>query len=225
MSWLPSFAPKERCTGFAPKEQLILAQGATLEKMDNNASLCSEGATHISPGCNPGVKMKKTFRTLKECLMREENTMPQSLSCVMVHLIFSTKDRCPFLDLAMASRVHAYIATVLRDMNSQTFRVGGIADHVHIACTLPRTICQSDLVKKVKITSSQWVKEQGKSLFSWQHGYGIFSVSKSHLDPVLQYIDDQEKHHRTKTFQEEFRAFLEKYQVEYDERYVWDWSE
>ncbi|MCP4397239.1 MAG: transposase [bacterium] len=148
--------------------------------------------------------------------------MSQSLSCVMVHLIFSTKDRYSFLDSDIAPRVHAYTATVLRDMDAQAFRVGGTADHIQIACSLPRAICQSDLVKKVKITSSQWAKEQGKSLFAWQHGYGIFSVSKSHLDSVLQYIDEQEEHHRTKTFQEEFRAFLEKYQVEYDERYVWD---
>ena len=148
--------------------------------------------------------------------------MPQSLSCVIVHLIFSTKDRFPFLDAAMAPRIYAYMATILRDMNSQAFRVGGTADHVHIACTLPRTICQGDLMKKVKITSSQWAKEQGKSKFSWQQGYGIFSVSKSHLDSVLQYIDDQEEHHRKKTFQEEFRAFLDKYHVAYDEQYVWD---
>jgi putative transposase len=159
---------------------------------------------------------------LKERLRREEKSMPQSLSCVIVHLIFSTKDRYPFLDAVMAPRVHAYMATVLRDMKSQAFRVGGTADHIHIAGTLPRTVCQSDLVKHVKITSSHWIKEQGVSSFAWQHGYGIFSVSKSHLDSVVQYIDDQEEHHRITTFQEEFRAFLEKYQVAYDERYIWD---
>ncbi|MCP4399466.1 MAG: transposase [bacterium] len=148
--------------------------------------------------------------------------MSQSLSCLIVHLIFSTKDRYPFLDAVMAPCVHAYMATVLRDMKSQAYRAGGTSDHIHIAATLPRTVCQSDLVKKVKITSSQWIKGQGVSSFAWQHGYGIFSVSKSDLDTVLQYIDDQEEHHRTKTFQEEFRAFLDKYQVEYDERYVWD---
>jgi REP element-mobilizing transposase RayT len=148
--------------------------------------------------------------------------MPQSLSCVMVHLMFSTKGRYPFLDAAMVSRIHAYMATVLRDIHSQAFRVGGTADHVHIACTLPGTVCQSDLVKKVKITSSKWVKEQGKSGFAWQNGYGIFSIGRSHLGSVLQYIDNQKEHHRTRTFQEEFLAFLEKYQVEYDERYVWD---
>lgn len=148
--------------------------------------------------------------------------MPQSLSCVIVHCIFSTKDRFPFLDATMAPRVHAYMATVLRDMNAHAFRVGGTADHVHIACTLPRTVCQSDLVKKVKTTSSQWLKEQGVPSFFWQHGYGMFSISKSQLDAVVGYIDRQPEHHRVKTFQEEFRVFLDKYQVEYDERYVWD---
>ena len=148
--------------------------------------------------------------------------MPQSLSSVIVHLIFSTKDRYPFLGEESAPHIHAYMATVLRDMGSQAFRVGGVADHVHIACTLPRTVSQSELVNKVKVTSSKWAKEQGKTAFAWQNGYGIFSISHPHLGALLAYIDGQAEHHRVKPFQEEFRAFLEKYNVPYDERYVWE---
>ena len=104
------------------------------------------------------------------------------------------------------------------------YRVGGVSDHVHLALSLPRTLTQSDLVKELKTTSNHWLEKQDArfSAFAWQRGYGIFSIGKSQLPALTEYIDTQEEHHRTRTFQDEFRAMLDKYGLEYDEAYVWD---
>ncbi|GEP43794.1 hypothetical protein BGE01nite_30850 [Brevifollis gellanilyticus] len=105
------------------------------------------------------------------------------------------------------------------------YRVGGVADHVHLALTLPRTMTQSDLVKELKTASNHWLEKQDRKSyadFAWQRGYGMFSIGKSQLTDLVQYIEDQEAHHAKRTFQEEFRALLSKYGMEYDEAYVWD---
>lgn len=120
--------------------------------------------------------------------------------------------------------MHAYLATVCRDCDCEAYRIGGMADHVHIAARLSRTITQAELVEKIKETSSAWIKRQGRpheDFFS-QGGYGAFSIGWSQLDELLRYIDNQEQHHRTRTFQEEYREMLRKYGMEFDERYVWD---
>jgi REP element-mobilizing transposase RayT len=143
---------------------------------------------------------------------------------VIVHIVFSTKAGERWLDSAIAPRLHAYLATVGRECESEVYRVGGTADHVHMAVRLGRTVSQSDLVEKVKKTSSVWIKEQGDAYqsFFWQRGYGAFSVSYSQLDSLTRYVEDQEEHHRTRTFQQEYRDLLQKYHIEFDERYVWD---
>ncbi len=150
--------------------------------------------------------------------------MPQSLSLVIVHVIFSTKDRIPVLDAEARPGLHAYLATVARNAGCETYRVGGVADHVHLAIRLSRTLTIADLVEKLKTSSSKWLKTQSALLgaFAWQRGYGCFSVGPTDLNSLCEYIDQQEKHHRRRTFQEEFRMFLEKYGVEYNEAYVWD---
>jgi REP element-mobilizing transposase RayT len=150
--------------------------------------------------------------------------MPQSLSQVILHIVFSTKDRRPWLDLEIRPRMHAYLATVCRDCNCEAYRVGGVADHVHIAARLARTISQAELLEKIKKTSSAWIKEQGERYagFYWQGGYGDFSIGWSQLEDLIHYIDRQEEHHRRQTFQEEYRDLLRKYHIEFDERYVWD---
>ena len=107
-------------------------------------------------------------------------------------------------------------------MNSYVFKVGGTFDHVHIACTLPRTITQSDLVKKIKTSSTVWIQEQNTLLFSWQKGYGIFSVGESPLPVLIQYIENQQNHHKKESFQDEYKDFLNKYKVEFQEEYLWD---
>ena len=150
--------------------------------------------------------------------------MPQSLSYILIHVIFSTKDRAPVLDQSICPSLHAYLATIARNLDCECYRVGGVADHVHLAIRLARTITVAQLVGEIKTTSSKWLKEQSEALddFSWQRGYGAFSVGPGHLDALKQYIDTQPEHHRTRTFQEEYRAFLEKYHIPFDERYVWD---
>ena len=150
--------------------------------------------------------------------------MAQSLSKVIVHFIFSTKDREPWLDGEVRPRMHAYLATICRDLGGEAFRVGGVADHVHVLTTLPRTLSQAELIEELKKSSSKWIKGLAPKFgqFYWQRGYGAFSVSPSHLEAVLQYVQSQQEHHRTRTFQEEFREFLHKHGLEFDERYVWD---
>jgi REP element-mobilizing transposase RayT len=150
--------------------------------------------------------------------------MPQSLSQVILHIVFSTKDRRPWLDADIRSRMHAYLATVCRDCECQAYRVGGAADHVHIAARLSRTITQARLLEKIKKTSSTWIKNQGDPCapFHWQTGYNGFSVGWSQLHELVEYIDRQEEHHRTRTFQKEYRDLLRRYHVEFNERYVSD---
>ncbi len=150
--------------------------------------------------------------------------MPQSLSELLVHLIFSTKDREPFLTPAIRSDMHGYLAATIRLLDAECYRVGGTADHVHLAIRLPRTVTVAKLVQTAKANSSKWAKTLNPALrhFAWQRGYGVFSVSKTHLRPLVDYIDHQEEHHRTLTFQDEYRKLLVKLGVEFDERYVWD---
>ena len=150
--------------------------------------------------------------------------MPQSLSKVIIHIIFSTKNREPWLDSDIGPRMHAYLATVCRDLGGDTLRVGGVSDHVHILTTVPRTLSQAQMIEQIKKTSSKWIKNIDSRYrgFFWQRGYGAFSVSPSQLDAVLQYIETQPEHHRSRTFQEEYRELLRKHNVDFDEHYVWD---
>ncbi len=151
-------------------------------------------------------------------------TMPQSLSKVILHIIFTTKNREPWLESNVRPRMHGYLATICRDLGAELVRVGGVADHVHIITTLPRTLSQAQLVEQIKKTSSKWIKALDARYrgFFWQRGYGAFSVSPSQLKVVLQYVEAQQEHHRTRTFQEEYRELLRKHGVDFDERYVWD---
>lgn len=123
-----------------------------------------------------------------------------------------------------STKLHAYLAGICRAKGAEAYRVGGTEDHVHIACTLPRTLTQSKLLEETKKASSIWMKQQegGPQNFSWQSGYGIFSLGQSQLPTLIQYIDNQEEHHRRKSFKEELLELLEKYDVEYDEKYLWD---
>jgi len=151
--------------------------------------------------------------------------MAQSLAQLWTHLIFSTKERYPFLsDPTGRADMHGYLARVLRTHDCPTLEVGGCDDHVHALFALSRNQSIAQIVKEIKRTSSAWIKtvERRYSKFHWQNGYGAFSVSQSHVSQVRNYILHQEQHHRRKTFQDEFRAFLKRYEIEYDERYLWD---
>lgn len=150
--------------------------------------------------------------------------MPQSLSRLLVHIVFSTKHREPWLDGPSRPPLFAYMAEVGRDLGCEVFRVGGVADHVHLAVDLSRTLTTADFVKKVKQTSNVWLKRRSMrhSGFEWQAGYGVFSLGQSQLSKLTDYIDRQEEHHRRLSFQDEYRGLLAKYGVTPDERYLWD---
>lgn len=151
--------------------------------------------------------------------------MPQSLSAVYLHLVFSTKDRRPFLrDKRVRDALHAYLGGVSKTLDCPPLIVGGVEDHVHLLCRFARTITQAEWVKELKRISNGWLKEHGRDYtdFEWQGGYADFSVSQSNLKQVEQYIANQEEHHRKTTFQDELRTLLRKHEIEFDERYVWD---
>lgn len=151
--------------------------------------------------------------------------MSQSLSKIWTHLIFSTKERYPFLvDPSVRQNMHAYLAKTLKANNCPTLIVGGVSDHVHALFILSKNHSIASIVWAIKRASSKWVKGESGSLgkFHWQEGYGAFSVSQSHVAQVERYITNQESHHQKKTFKSELRGFLKKYDVDYDERYVWD---
>ena len=120
--------------------------------------------------------------------------------------------------------LHAYLAGICRMHDSEAFRVGGTENHVHIACTLPRTLSVSKLLEEIKKSSSIWIKNNDSRFqgFAWQAGYGAFSMGQSQLDRLIHYIDTQKKHHQRKTFQEELLELLHKYEIKYDEKYLWD---
>jgi len=148
--------------------------------------------------------------------------MPQSLSAVYVHGVFSTKSRSPFLaDEALRKDIHAYIAGVTKRLDCPALEVGGVADHVHLLVRLSRTITIADWMKETKRVSSSFVKETNVD-FAWQAGYGAFSVSATDFDKIIHYIRSQDVHHRTVSFQDEFRQLLREHGMEWDEKYVWD---
>ena len=151
--------------------------------------------------------------------------MAQSLSRLWTHLIFSTKDRFPFLrDKVLRHEMHAYLAEMLRVHDCETLIVGGVEDHTHSLFALSRTHSIASVVKEVKRTSSGWIKTASSKMskFHWQGGYASFSVSQSNLTEVIRYIENQEEHHRRVSLQDEYRAFLKAYGVGFDERYIWD---
>jgi REP element-mobilizing transposase RayT len=151
--------------------------------------------------------------------------MAQSLARLWTHLVFSTKDRFPFLtDKILRHEMHAYLAEMLRKHDCETLIVGGVEDHTHSLFALSRCHAIATIVKEIKRTSSGWIKEASPKLskFYWQNGYAAFSVSQSNLDNVIRYIENQEEHHKRITFQDEYRAFLNAYKIDFDERYVWD---
>ena len=150
--------------------------------------------------------------------------MPQSLSSILIHLIFSTKNREPFLSPEIEAELYPYIASIFKVMKSPALIIDGASDHVHTLFSLSRVATVADVVEEVKTESSKWIKRKGIEFrnFHWQSGYGAFSIGQSQVSTVKRYIGRQKQHHRRITFQDEYRKFLKAYGVEYDERYVWD---
>ncbi len=151
--------------------------------------------------------------------------MPQSLANMLVHLVFSTKERRALLQNAeLRGQMHRYLAGISKNLECPAVIVGGADDHVHLLARQSRTISLADWVKELKRSSSLWAKKKGPqwSLFQWQAGYGAFSVSQSQGERVRRYVESQEERHRRLSFQNERRQILRRHGVEFDERYVWD---
>ena len=150
--------------------------------------------------------------------------MSQSLTKLSTHIVFSRKYRQPLINAGIEPELHAYLGGVCNIMDCIPVKVGGYTDHIHILCILSRKIALMDLLEEIKKRSSKWIKKKGRGYenFYWQNGYGAFAVNPSELDVVIRYIENQHEHHQKRTFQDEYRGFLKKYNVEYDEKYVWD---
>ena len=151
--------------------------------------------------------------------------MPQSLTQLYVHLVFSTKNREPWITPELRPQTHQYIGGVCKRLESQPLQVGGVSDHVHVLALLSKKLAPTEFVKEVKSRSSRWVKDQlgnNRNQFAWQAGYGLFSVSPGHVDVLREYIQNQDTHHRNETYQDELRRLFKKYEVTFDEKYVWD---
>lgn len=150
--------------------------------------------------------------------------MPQSLSSILIHLIFSTKNREPFITPNIETELHPYLAKIFREHKSPSLIINGTADHIHALFTLGRTITVAELVEELKTNSSKWIKTKGREVkhFHWQRGYGAFSIGQSNVATVKRYIRNQKQHHQRVSFQDEYRQFLNRYKIDFDEQYVWD---
>ena len=151
--------------------------------------------------------------------------MSQSLSKILIHTVFSTKQRRPFLrDKPLREELHRYLGGILANLDCQPIIVGGVEDHVHLLSVLSRTCQPAEMVKELKRGSSLWIKTKDPQMqdFAWQSGYGVFSIGFSQIESARGYIVRQEEHHKKISFQDEFRQFLQRYHIAFDERYVWD---
>lgn len=150
--------------------------------------------------------------------------MGQSLVKNYLHIVFSTKYREALIHQPIETELYSYLAGICNNLDCHVLIVGGHVDHVHVLCMLSKKIALVQLMQKLKSCSSKWIKTKGEDYanFYWQDGYGAFSVNSGEVQIVMNYIANQKEHHTKKTFQEEYRAFLQKYEVDYDERFVWD---
>lgn len=181
-------------------------------------------------GNAPGISADNSMRPERSRSSRHWETiergkgMSQSLARILVHLVFSTKHRQALLTPELRAELQPYLATVLDDNGCPSLQIGGVADHVHCLFGLSRTLTVAQVVELAKTSTSKWLETKGPAMatFSWQSGYGAFSVSESSANVVIAYIRNQEQHHGKLLFQDEFRALLQRHGIPYDERYVWD---
>jgi putative transposase len=150
--------------------------------------------------------------------------MGQSLVKNYIHIVFSTKQHEPLIQAAYEDELHRYLGGICKNLECHSIKIGGYADHIHILCLLSKKVALIKLIEELKSHSSKWIKTKDELFrnFYWQNGYGAFSINPTEVDTVIAYIAGQHAHHEKKTFQDEMRAFLKKYQMEFDERYVWD---
>jgi REP element-mobilizing transposase RayT len=170
------------------------------------------------------IQHPENSRRAQHAAHQWRNTMAQSLAKVLIHLVYSTKCRAPLLPQTPYAGLHAYAQGILKSLKCHLIEMNNVADHVHILFDLHRTESLSDVVMHLKKRTSRRLKAQSPDFadFDWQEGYGAFSVGRSQREEVVAYIRNQQQHRPRVSFQDEFRRFLEVYEIEYDERYVWD---
>jgi putative transposase len=147
--------------------------------------------------------------------------MPSTHTNLHYHIIFSTKDRLPLITDDLRSELHSYLGGIIKNQGGTPLAIGGTADHVHLLAGLKPTLRLSDVIREIKSSSSEWINKQRRKKFTWQKGYGAFTVSPSGIENVRNYVLNQMEHHRRKTFQQEYIEILELSKTEYDERFLW----
>jgi putative transposase len=147
--------------------------------------------------------------------------MPSTHVSLTYHVVFSTKNREPLIAKSWRERLYEYLGGCIRTAGGVSLEIGGTSDHIHILLGLKATHRVADLLRDVKRATSAWVRETVVPNFAWQEGYGAFTVGGNDYSDLIRYIRGQEEHHRVRTFQEEYREFLTRYGVEFDERYLW----
>lgn len=153
--------------------------------------------------------------------------MPNTFTQIYIHIVFAVKGRQNLIQKIWEDELHKYICGIANSKEQKVYAIGGVGDHIHLLVSIKPDISISDLVRDIKANSSRWINERRfvMNKFQWQEGYGAFSYSKSQLDSVIAYINNQEQHHKTKSFKEEYIELLQKYNVEHDEKYLFDWIE
>ena len=148
--------------------------------------------------------------------------MSRTFTNLLTHIVFSTKDREPLIVPAVKAELFAYLGGLTRELKGKAYGINGTTDHVHMLISLPANVSVSEAMRFIKSNSSGWVHDKWQRAFAWQLGYGAFSVSKSNVPEVLKYIAKQEAHHRRISFRDEFVDFLQKHEIQYDKRYIWN---
>jgi putative transposase len=150
--------------------------------------------------------------------------MPQSLTKVYIHIVFSTKNHINLIGEDIKNDLFDYLGGICKQLECYPVRIGGHLNHIHILCILSKKITLVKLIEEIKKSSSKWIKNKDKKYlnFYWQNGYSTFSVNPSEINVVVDYINNQQQHHKKISFKDECRAFFKKYKIEYNEEYVWD---
>lgn len=147
--------------------------------------------------------------------------MAHTYTSLLTHFVFSTKDRIPMITDEIKPELHAYLGGLVKELKGKPIKINGMNDHIHLLMSLPPTVSTSDAMRFIKANSSKWVSEKFDKPFEWQKGYGAFSVSRSIMDAVAKYIEHQLEHHQKFDFRTEFVALLRKYEIDYDESFLW----
>ncbi|MFN9884162.1 MAG: IS200/IS605 family transposase [Bacteroidota bacterium] len=153
--------------------------------------------------------------------------MANTYSQIYLQIVFSVKGRQNLISKNWKEELYKYICGIVNGKEQKVYAIGGVADHIHILVSIKPTIALSDLVRDIKANSSKWINEKGfiKGKFQWQEGFGAFSYAHSQLDIIIAYINNQEQHHLKKTFRDEYTELLQKFDVQYDENYLFEWRE